>query len=644
MNASNPLNSAWRRLHKAAYHSIRQRSPRWGYFIDNPKQAIVSSRYYARFYDVKTAQLAPPIPQLHFDHYLAPRELERPGTAYPRILMFGQCVSVEITNNFIKNGLTVDSVILGGTNIDLPRPLGDYGMIVCHPPFRRVVPDFSQARLNYSDQESFARLFEQSRSALESILEQYLTYNEQAGTLTFLLNFFVPQANLYGRLLPRNDLRNPVFFVEELNRVIADFAWNRQNVHVIDIDGIASVFGKRYIQDDVAWWLSHGGFLDDEYVHLDAGRIHKIHKTTKYYPARVGEFLDAVREEITAAFRTISQAGMVKLVITDLDDTLWRGVLADGAAESDNPLDGWPLGYAESLLYLKARGVLLGIVSKNSEEYIRSKWDELFLGKLTFDDFAFIKINWKPKSQNIAEMLDEASLLASSAVFIDDNPVERAAVTDAFPEIRTLGAHPHSVRRILLWAAETQVSTISAESATRNDLMKVQLVRKEAQGRMKHDDFIASLNVQVQSHTLTSTDHPKFGRALELINKTNQFNTTGKRWIHQECVAHFASGGSFTVFDVKDNYSNYGTTAVAVLLPGEIVQVVMSCRLIGLEVDRKIMEALLTSFRDEDLDRVTARALDTDKNLVSRDLFKQNGFTPTDSGWARDLTEELAHR
>src|SRR5205085_3701358 len=158
----------------------------------------------------------------------------------------------------------------------------------------------------------------------------------------------------------------------------------------------------------------------------------------------------------------------------DLDDTLWRGVAAEQAEQTELyglPREGWPLGFIEALMFLKQRGVLLGIVSKNDEARVRAIWQRIYGDLIQMEDFAVRKINWQPKADNIEAILDEVNLLPKSVVFIDDNPVERAAVTAAFPEMRVLGANPYLWRRILLWAPETQVAALTTASATRTEMV-----------------------------------------------------------------------------------------------------------------------------------------------------------------------------
>src|SRR5438045_5788726 len=171
---------------------------------------------------------------------------------------------------------------------------------------------------------------------------------------------------------------------------------------------------------------------------------------------------------------------------------------------------GWPLGLAEGLLFLKKRGILLGIVSKNDEDRARAIWQRIYGNLIPLEVFAVRKINWQPKADNIEAILREMNLLPKSVLFIDDNPVERAAVKAAFPDIRVLGPNPYLWRRILLWAPEMQVAGITAESAARTEMVQKQVEREEQRKRLTREEFLASLGVRASLHQLTSTSNARF--------------------------------------------------------------------------------------------------------------------------------------
>ena len=117
-----------------------------------------------------------------------------------------------------------------------------------------------------------------------------------------------------------------------------------------------------FAQDDGVWALSHGGVLGDFDYWYDLGRITPPGSMRDHYELRASELIHTVTHELEAMYRTARQVDAVKLVIVDLDDTLWRGVFAEGDRGTQ---EGWPLGLTEALAFLKRRGIVLAICSKN---------------------------------------------------------------------------------------------------------------------------------------------------------------------------------------------------------------------------------------------------------------------------------------
>jgi FkbH-like protein len=306
------------------------------------------------------------------------------------------------------------------------------------------------------------------------------------------------------------------------------------------------------------------------------------------------------------------------------------------AAEDDireDPVEGWPLGVIEALQFLKKRGVLLAIVSRNDEARIVQVWDSIMLGRLRLDDFAIRKINWRPKVENLEDIIREVNILPRGVVFIDDNPVERAGVKAALPEVRVLGAHPYLIRRILLWAPEMQVGVVTEESARRTEMVQAQVAREADRRSMSRSEFLASLDVKVRMIEIAGAGHRQFPRALELINKTNQFNTTGRRWTQADCVAAFAQGGVFRAFEVQDRFTHYGLVGVVATQAGRIEQFVMSCRVLGLDVEKAVVAEL--SRRLQNGGDVVALLEETDANFPCRDLYARCGFTADGGHWIK---------
>jgi FkbH-like protein len=527
---------------------------------------------------------------------------------------------------------------------NLPHPVDEYDFQVVSIPLRSVLPDASFFRLSYKDTGAYQTLFDESQERLFRFHSDAMAWNKNHGLLTFVMNFVKPQQNPMGRLLPRYDLRNLLYFTEKLNESLSEEIKNYNNAYLFDFDEIVTTFGRKYLQDDILYQSNHNaGLTDNDFAH-DQSRLELPSKPTASYPARGYLYAVLACSELVAMYRTIRQIDMVKLVVVDIDDTLWRGVAAERTEHTHDMIEGWPMGLAEALGHLKRRGILLAVVSKNDEKVIAPIWSRLIGdNRLSLEDFAVRKINWRPKPDNIEEILQETNLLPRSVVFIDDNPVEREAVKAAFPEIRTFGPNPYLWRRILLWSAETQVSTITEESASRTEMVRAQVARESQRKRLSREEFLASLDLSVEVSEINNTEHSRFGRALELLNKSNQYNTTGRRWTKQECTTAFNADTSFFLFDAKDRFTAYGTVGVVIVCGANIVQFVMSCRVVGMDVEIAAVAELLRIVRERiGAPAFTAELRETELNLLARDLWRRCGFVVNECGqWVRPAVPAL---
>jgi FkbH-like protein len=568
--------------------------------------------------------------------YLVPSDLVRSHLTLHRAAFIGSCFLKEWGfHESNPAGCPVDFFLVNNA-AELPARSRDeilqYDFQVIQIPLRSVISDATVSRLSYADYAAYEAAFETVCNRLETQLGLWMRYNTDYALLTFVANFLIPQENLIGRLLPRYDLRNPAYFVEKLNEFLEAMVLGYKNAYILDTDKIAASLGRRYVQDDAIQITTHGALFPLAAPISD--RLDRLAAMSSYYDIRwPHEFRDAVWAEIVAMLRTVHQLDMVKLVAVDLDDTLWAGISGDMPEVSPYMVEGWPLGLIEALLYLKKRGVLLAIISKNDESRIRRIWDEIFAGRLSLDDFAAVKINWRPKSDNMREIIGIVKVMPGSVVFIDDNPVERAEMRHAFPEMRVLGQNPYFLRRILLWAPEMQVASISDESRRRTEMMQAQFAREEQRQVVSRAEFLAAAAPKVKMTRIAEIAHPRFDRVLELLNKTNQFNTTGRRWRIEECNELLRGGGTIWAFEVSDSFTNYGLVGAVFVRDRIIEQWVMSCRVLGYQVEEAVMAHIVGSLADGGSDEVKGRLVETDANFPCRDLFAKCGFEERGNHW-----------
>jgi FkbH-like protein len=571
--------------------------------------------------------------------FLTPADLSVTPFIPKRLAFIGACL-FEAWGFHRKNPAGCQVDILVSNNADpLPEQLSpgiavsDYDFQVIQVPLRAVFYDAMLTALDYSSIDAHQKAFDDTCDRLAFHLKCRMEWNVQHGLLTFVCNFFVPQRNPMGVLFPRFDLRNPEYFIFKLNEKLEEMVRGYKNAYVLDLDRISASVGRRYVQDDSVAHFPHGttmpmfGAVDNRMETMAALASHYEVK----WPA---DFLDAVWTELMSMYRVVRQTDAVKLVVFDLDDTLWHGISGDIADLAGvNMLEGWPLGLAEAIIYLKKRGILLAIISKNEEQRIRKIWSTIFRDRLSLDDFAAVFINWDPKTENMRQLLEVVNLLPRNVVFIDDNPAERAAMAQVYPDMRVLGQYPYYLRRTLLWSAETQVVSLTAESSQRTEMVKAQVQREGERKEMSREDFLRQAAPVVTMTSIFSIEHPRFNRVFELINKTNQFNTTGRRWTMEAFRALLNSGAELHTFDVVDQYTNYGMVGVVIVSDGAIEQWAMSCRVLGYQIEEAVMATIVQSLRLRGCDAIAGRLIETEVNFPCRTLFSKCGFTREGAGW-----------
>jgi FkbH-like protein len=151
---------------------------------------------------------------------------------------------------------------------------------------------------------------------------------------------------------------------------------------------------------------------------------------------------------------------------------------------------------------------------------------------------------------------------------------------------------------------------------------------------LSREEFLHSAAVRASITEITGPSDQRVLRAFELVNKTNQFNTTGKRWKWEECVDFLASGGRMYTFGVTDRYTDYGIVGVILVRAGHIEQWVMSCRILGYDVEKAVMSVLVRTMRESGVSLVTGGLTETEVNFPCRDLFVKCGFDRVGDQWA----------
>lgn len=582
--------------------------------------------------------------------FLAPRELRVTPTKFDSCLLIGSCLSENLVHNLkvIRPAAHIDHILFnnfGDLPAKPPRPLDTYDFQLVQLPLRSVLGDVIVDSSVLNDAEKLADIVAAAHDRLHIMLDTALQYRKRLPILTIVSNFIVPQGPAAPAMTLLGSSLDLAEVVRGLNRAIAAAIAGQEQVFLLDLEAIAASLGKNHFFDDTFYFSTHGGSIDQDWTdqerwpgwtHPEPGRIEDMASLREVLDTRVQSFYLAVYNAIDWIQRVAIQQDQVKLVIFDLDNTMWRGMAGDHYGRSDQAPpynDGWPMGLWETVQQLRARGILVSLASKNTQEVVERLWPEIVQPPfIKFADFVEPRINWRPKAENIAEIMEAVSLTPKSVVFVDDNPVERASIQAAFPGIRVIGDHPYLTRRILMWSPETQVARLTNESRKRETMIRNQIERKTVAASLSKEDFLKTLQCTIELGAIHSSDDPSFARCFELLNKTNQFNTNGKRWTAAEIATFLESGGEIVHITVTDRFSSYGLVGVGLAIDDRIEQYVMSCRVLGLGVEAAAVGEIVRRLRRDGTKPIAGSIVETPTNMPCRSLYADCGFIEGEGG------------
>lgn len=346
------------------------------------------------------------------------------------------------------------------------------------------------------------------------------------------------------------------------------------------------------------------------------------------------ETLKLAANDISSAVRLLRGCAK-KLIVVDLDNTIWGGILGeDGVAGLRlGGLD--PIGEAfqdfqHLLKALKRHGFLLAILSKNDEgialEAIRTH-PEMVLRE---QDFAAWRINWDDKASNLISLVQELNLGLDSVVFLDDSPFERERVAEACPEVSVLElSDPFSYRLQLDSLVELDRLSITDEDRTRSELYASERERRIQRTEIAGlEDWIRSLCLEITIDPVTSGN---LRRVVQLLNKTNQMNLAGRRMPEAEFQKwlNFDANYSWAV-RVTDKFGDYGLSGVVSLThKGDAAQIVdfcLSCRVLGRRVEHDLLSFIGTYARQSlNATILEAEYIPTDRNRACLEFLEQSG-------------------
>ncbi len=340
-----------------------------------------------------------------------------------------------------------------------------------------------------------------------------------------------------------------------------------------------------------------------------------------------------------------------KCVVLDLDNTLWGGVVGEDGKHGIRLGHTSPgsefIEFQHFLRSLTSRGILLAVCSKNNEadalEVIRSHESMV----LRESDFSAMRINWKPKPENVASIAAELNIGTDSLVFVDDDPGERERMRQLLPDVLTveLPRDPTLYRSTLEALPQLQSLEITDEDRTRLTTYHTARLRQETRVKAATlDEYLRSLEIAVD---IMPCRDERVARVAQLFARTNQINTTTRRYGTEDIVGFATDPNYFLrVLFSRDRFGDHGLVAVALARKESrqwtIDSFLMSCRVIGYGIETTMLAHIAGAAHAAGANALVGEFIRTAKNAPAVDLFMRHGFSERDAtdgvqNWHLDL-------
>ncbi len=383
---------------------------------------------------------------------------------------------------------------------------------------------------------------------------------------------------------------------------------------------------------------SHSRFLVNDILYLSAqvGLSHWYSETYWYrFHMAVSPIATVALAQNVAAIIKASYGKSKKCLVLDLDNTLWGGVIGDDGVQNivlgrDHPVGEAYLDFQRYVKDLKARGVILAVCSKNDPDNAIQGFshpDSI----LKVEDFSAFKANWNPKPENVQEIAAELNIGLDSLVFVDDNPVERELVARELPEVAVpdIGSDVSGFAKVIDQARFFETDKIVQDDLSRSGYYRANVQRNILEA--KHGDYSDFLDSLTMSAEIGRFVPIYLERITQLINKTNQFNLTTRRYTIAEIEKISRDPDYMALYGrLADRFGDNGLVSVVIgRLAGVALEIdlwVMSCRVFKREMELAMFDALVEECQARGIQRITGVYIPSKKNGLVSGHYASLGF------------------
>ncbi len=438
---------------------------------------------------------------------------------------------------------------------------------------------------------------DQQLSGLIDQCEGMITTLRQLNVPVIMQFFPWFRTNMLNRFKHTAPFYNEEQFMRKYVTAMEELTVKYPNFYFLNLTNVCSMYGFRQtLKPADAPWYSHINYpathLAQEYTHLINYVLRRIKK--------------------------------VKCVIVDLDNTMWKGVIRDVGVENlEIRIDGERFHW-NVLAILHARGILIGVISKN-DSYLESDIKAFIKEHLTGTEFVCFKLSWKDKWENLLEVQQQLNIGLDSIAFIDDSQFEREQMKAMLSDVRV---YDQNIFEQLLYLPEFQPEFITSESKNRTKFYVQENQRKEAQSTLTRDEFLQQCQFKINVEKMQPY---QVDRVTELIQRTNQLNTSIKRYTKSQII-FFSRNRNCDIFTVtvSDKFGDYGLVGVCIGFHKnnvyEIDTLLFSCRVMSKGVEDYTLTSVLNYAATENFDKVVLRFNKGPKNDQMRAILSNNNF------------------
>lgn len=544
-------------------------------------------------------------------HALKKELLQKPNLTPTRIAVLGGSTTVEVKNmlevfllahgvrpTFYESGYNrySDDVLFENPELWEFKP----DIVFIHTTWQNVLesPELLENPLEIENR------VQRELTRFEAIWEKLHT---RLGATIIQNNFDLPRQRPLGNL-EATQAFGRISFLMRLNAEFAGYARSHSRFLINDIMYLSAEVGLNAWLDYNYWYNFHMALSPTATVALArnlAGTIKSLYGRSK------------------------------KCLVLDLDNTLWGGVIGDDGVHNlilgrDHPMGEAFADFQRYVKGLQQRGILLAVCSKNDAQNAKEGFshpDSI----LKLDDFSAFKANWDPKPENIHAIATELNIGLDSIVFVDDNPAERSLVAEQLPEVAVpdIGSDVTLFAETLERERYFEAHTLVADDLNRSAFYSSNAQRSDYQaGFATYGEFLASLDMVAEIAPFCPV---YLERITQLINKTNQFNLTTRRYTSAEVESMSEDPSCIALYGrLADRFGDNGLVSVLI---GRVVEDrveldtwLMSCRVLKREFELAMFDALVERCQARGIHTIVGLYIPSKKNGMVAEHYSGLGF------------------